>query len=163
MGYLARTKSGKHCRKRRNCSFWAISFFVNMFSKCRPLQSCQKAYIWGKLLTKGVNGIYTDLHIPVVLKSRPRGRGFDLQSGNTKFLQNGSNGSVLGVQDCGLALRLTGWCQDKWTRKTCTLPRKRRDITENPCKSTRFSPQTVTHFIRVLQVGHRLSLKRATS
>ena len=27
------TKSGKHCGKRRNCSFWAISSFVTMFSK----------------------------------------------------------------------------------------------------------------------------------
>ena len=27
------TKSGKHCVKRRNCTFWAISSFVTMFSK----------------------------------------------------------------------------------------------------------------------------------
>ena len=29
------TKSWKHCGKRRNCSFWAISSFVTMFSKSR--------------------------------------------------------------------------------------------------------------------------------
>ena len=27
------TKSGKHCAKRKNCSFWAISSFVTMFLK----------------------------------------------------------------------------------------------------------------------------------
>ena len=42
------TKSGKHCGKRRNCSFWAISSFVTMFSKSRLLQRRQKASIWGK-------------------------------------------------------------------------------------------------------------------
>ena len=35
----------------------------------------------------------------------------------------------------GLALRLTGWCQDKWICNTGSLiPRKRRDITENGVK-----------------------------
>ena len=42
------TKSGKHCGKRRNCSFWAISTFVTMFLKSRLLQRCQKVSIWGK-------------------------------------------------------------------------------------------------------------------
>ena len=42
------TKSRKHCVKRRNCSFWAISSFVTMFSKSRLLQRRQKASIWGK-------------------------------------------------------------------------------------------------------------------
>ena len=44
--WMAMTKSGK---KRRNCSFWAISSFVTMFSK-----SCQKASIWGK----GLNALH---------------------------------------------------------------------------------------------------------
>ena len=42
------TKSGKHCGKRRNCSFWAISYFVTMFSKSCLLQKRQKTSIWGK-------------------------------------------------------------------------------------------------------------------
>ena len=45
------TKSGKHCGKRRNCSFLAISPFVTMFSNSRLLQRRQKAFIWGKGLT----------------------------------------------------------------------------------------------------------------
>ena len=36
-------KSGKHCVKRRNCTFCAISSFVTMFSKSRLLQRRQKA------------------------------------------------------------------------------------------------------------------------
>ena len=39
------TMSGKHCVKRRNCAFWAISSFVTMFSKSRLLQTRQKAAI----------------------------------------------------------------------------------------------------------------------
>ena len=46
------SKSGKHCGKRRNCSFWAISSFVTMFLKIRLLQRRQKASIWGKGLNK---------------------------------------------------------------------------------------------------------------
>ena len=46
------TKSGKHCGKRRNCSFRAISSFVTMFSKGRLLQGRQKASISGKGLNK---------------------------------------------------------------------------------------------------------------
>ena len=42
------TKSGKHCGKRRNCTFCAISSFVTMFSKSRLLQRRQNASIWGK-------------------------------------------------------------------------------------------------------------------
>ena len=42
------TKSWKHCGKRRNCSSWAISSFVTMFSKSCLLQRRQKASIWGK-------------------------------------------------------------------------------------------------------------------
>ena len=42
------TKSGKHCIKRRNCSFWAISSLVTMFSKSCLMQRRQKASIWGK-------------------------------------------------------------------------------------------------------------------
>ena len=40
----------KHCGKRRNCSFLAISSFVIMFLKSRQLQRRQKASIWGKWL-----------------------------------------------------------------------------------------------------------------
>ena len=42
------TKSGKHCGKRRNCTFCAISSFVTMFSNSHLLQRRQKASIWGK-------------------------------------------------------------------------------------------------------------------
>ena len=42
------TKSWKHCGKRRNCSFWAISSFVTLFSKSCLLQRLQKVSIWGK-------------------------------------------------------------------------------------------------------------------
>ena len=35
----------------------------------------------------------------------------------------------------GLALRLTDWCQDKWTSRTGNLPRKRRDITAKLLKA----------------------------
>ena len=42
------TKSGKHCGKRRNCTFCAISSFVTMFSISRLLQRHPKAFIWGK-------------------------------------------------------------------------------------------------------------------
>ena len=52
------TKSGRHCGKRRNCSFWAISFFVTMFSKSRLLQRRRKASIWGK----GLNVSILDSH-----------------------------------------------------------------------------------------------------
>ena len=34
-----------------------------------------------------------------------------------------------------LTLRLTGWCQDKWTCSTGNLTRKRRDITEQVLKA----------------------------
>ena len=40
---MTMTKSWKHCVKRRNCMFCAISSFVTMFSKSR-----QKASKWGK-------------------------------------------------------------------------------------------------------------------
>ena len=43
------SKSGKHCGKRRNCSFLAISTFVIMFSKSRLLQRRQKAKTVKKL------------------------------------------------------------------------------------------------------------------
>ena len=49
------TKSGKHCGKRRNCSIWAISSFVTMFSKSRLLYRHQNASIWGKGLTAKIN------------------------------------------------------------------------------------------------------------
>ena len=50
------TKSGKHCGKRRNCSFWAIFPFVTMFSKSRLLQRHRKASIWGKELRAKLRG-----------------------------------------------------------------------------------------------------------
>ena len=46
------TKSGKHWGKRRNCSFWAISSFVTIFSKSCLLQTRRKASIWGKGLMR---------------------------------------------------------------------------------------------------------------
>ena len=33
------TKSGKHCGKRRNCTFCGISSYVNMYSKSCLLQN----------------------------------------------------------------------------------------------------------------------------
>ena len=48
------TKSGKHCGKRRKCTFCAISSFVTMFSKSCLQQRRQKVFIWGK----GLNLIY---------------------------------------------------------------------------------------------------------
>ena len=45
------TKRGKHCGKRRNCMFCAISSFVTMFSNSRLLQRRQKVSIWGKGLS----------------------------------------------------------------------------------------------------------------
>ena len=44
-------ESGKHCGKKRNYSFWAISSFVTMFSKSCLLQSRHKVSIW----VKGLN------------------------------------------------------------------------------------------------------------
>ena len=46
------TKSGKHCGKRRNCTFCAISSFITMFSKSCLLQRRANAFIWGKGLTQ---------------------------------------------------------------------------------------------------------------
>ena len=48
-------KSGKHCGKRRNCTFCAISSFVTMFSKSCLVQRRQKASIWGKGLINRIN------------------------------------------------------------------------------------------------------------
>ena len=48
------TRSGKHCGKRRNCTFFAISSFITMFLNSRLLQRRQKASIWGKGLYKTV-------------------------------------------------------------------------------------------------------------
>ena len=56
-------KVKKHCGKRRNCTFCAISSFVTMFSKRRLLQRCQKASIWGKGLIIYCNYNYTSYHI----------------------------------------------------------------------------------------------------
>ena len=44
-------KSGKHCDKRRICTFCAISSLVTKFSKSRLLQRRQKASVWGKGLS----------------------------------------------------------------------------------------------------------------
>ena len=52
------TKSEKHCGKKRNCSFWAISSSVTMFSKSRLLHRRQKASIWEKGLTLPHNSTY---------------------------------------------------------------------------------------------------------
>ena len=43
--------------------------------------------------------------------------------------------AILGPQGCGIAFRLTSWCLDKWTSRTCNLPKKRSDITEKLFKA----------------------------
>ena len=65
------TKSGKHCGKRWNCTFCAISSFVTMFSKSRLLQRCQKASIWGKGLKHCVQDDQQSLNIKKILKWQP--------------------------------------------------------------------------------------------
>ena len=39
------TKSGKHCGKRRNCSFWAISTFVTVFKKPSAAEASESVYM----------------------------------------------------------------------------------------------------------------------
>ena len=57
------------------------------------------------------------------------GGGFDPWPGHTKyFTMVVMISPSLALRIAGLALRLTGWCQDKWTSRTDN--RKRRDITE---------------------------------
>ena len=58
-------------------------------------------------------------------------RGYDTRSGHTIYFKSGSTGFMVAV----LALRLTGWCQDKWTRSTGNVPRKRHNITEDLSKA----------------------------
>ena len=56
--------------------------------------------------------------------------GFDLLPGHTKALKLVVMAALLGDQGfAGLALRLTGWCQDKYISSTGNLHRERRDIT----------------------------------
>ena len=55
------TKSGKHCGKRRNVTFRAISSFVTLFSKSCLLQRCQKASIWGKVLNSNQSEVICKL------------------------------------------------------------------------------------------------------
>ena len=67
-----------------------------------------------------------------------RGCGFDHVQVIQKTLKLVVMVALLGTQGCrvaGLALQLTGWCQDKWTSSTGNLPRKRRDITEQLLKA----------------------------
>ena len=62
------TKSGKHCGKRRNCTFCAISSSVTMFSKScvqsRLLQNCRmwervKSFTeWEGIVGKEANDIF---------------------------------------------------------------------------------------------------------
>ena len=68
------TKSGKHCVKRRNCMFCAISSFVTMFSKSCLLQRRPKASIWGK----GLNSKW--LFTPVINPEVQIRRGLQLFS-----------------------------------------------------------------------------------
>ena len=49
--------SWKHCGKRRNCSFWAISSFVTIFSKVVCCRCVRKRLYEGKNL-QGVNTIW---------------------------------------------------------------------------------------------------------
>ena len=39
------TKSGKHCGERRNCLFWAISFFVTVFKKLSAAEALESVYM----------------------------------------------------------------------------------------------------------------------
>ena len=53
------------------------------------------------------------------------GRGFDPKLGHTKDLKNLSNGCPPWSSGFrGLALRLTDWCEDKWTSSTGNLPQE---------------------------------------
>ena len=58
------TKSGKHCGKRRNYSFCAISSFVTMFSKSHLLQRRQKASIWGIGISWSIIDTYDTIRKP---------------------------------------------------------------------------------------------------
>ena len=64
------TKSGKHCGKRRNCTFCAISFFVTMFSQSCLLQRRQKASIWGKGLKPSDKSQDVEVYVHVLILSR---------------------------------------------------------------------------------------------
>ena len=55
--------------------------------------------------------------------------------------------ALLGAQRSGIALPLTGWCQDKWTRSTINLARKRRDITETVLKAAYNTNQSINQSI----------------
>ena len=82
--------------------------------------------------------------IPIVVTTVPRqaletfsgrpsvaGRGTNPTFGHTKpFTKDSTSFPSLALRYVGLALRLTRWCQDKWTSSTGKLLRKRRDITE---------------------------------
>ena len=39
------TKSGKHCGKRRNCTFCAISSFVTVFKKPSAAEASESVYM----------------------------------------------------------------------------------------------------------------------
>ena len=52
----------------------------------------------------------------------------------------------------GLALRLTGWCQEKWHSTTGNLPRKRRKTSDNQFINLKFN-ETRLLFISVLLRG----------
>ena len=59
------------------------------------------------------------------------GRVYFKQFGAERVNSISSNGSPsLAFRVMGLALRLIGWCQDKWTSSTGKLPKNRREITE---------------------------------
>ena len=58
--------------------------------------------------------------------------------------------ALLGAQGCGLALRLAGWCQDKWTSSTGILPRTRRDITDTLLKSA-FNTKQSTYLSKAMR------------
>ena len=50
----------------------------------------------------------------------------------------------LGAQGCEVCIKLTGWCQDKWTSCTGNLPEKHRDITDFFLKMALSTNKTLT-------------------
>ena len=71
------------------------------------------------------------------MSSGAGGCGFDRLPSHTKDFQMDCDGFLsLALSVVRLALRLSRWCQDKWTSRTGNLPVKRRDITEQLLKAT---------------------------
>ena len=67
----------------------------------------------------------------------------------------------------GLALRRTGWCQNKCTSSTGNLPRKRHDITEQLLKNTyknvcsRLKFKTILAKIRKIFLNEKITIEQS--